>query len=45
MIKLVGLRVKTYSYLIEDGSKYKKVKDTKNMSSKENLNLEIIKAV
>ena len=45
MIKLVGLRAKTYSYLIEDGSEYKKAKGTKNMLSKENLNLETIKTV
>ena len=30
MTKLVGLRVKTDSYLIEDGSEDKKSKDTKN---------------
>ena len=29
MIKFVGLRAKTYSYLINDGSKDKKVKDKK----------------
>ena len=45
MIKLVGLRAKTYSYLIEDGSENKKAKGTKNMLSKENLNLKIIKTV
>ena len=28
-IKLVGLKAKTYSYLIDDGSEDKKVKDTK----------------
>ena len=30
MAKFVGLRVKTYSYLIDHGSEDKKVKDTKN---------------
>ena len=29
MIKFIGLRVKTYSYLIHDGSKGKKAKGTK----------------
>ena len=29
MTKLVGLRAKTYSYLIEDGSEDKKAKGTK----------------
>ena len=29
MKKFVGLRAKTYSYLIDDGSKDKKAKDTK----------------
>ena len=29
MAKFVGLRVKTYSYLIDDDSEIKKVKDTK----------------
>ena len=30
MIKFVGLRAKTYSYLIDDSSEDKKAKDTKN---------------
>ena len=30
MIKFVGLRAKTYSYLIDDGSEDKKAKGTKN---------------
>ena len=37
--KNVGLWVKTYSYLIDEGSDYKKAKGTK----KGNLNLKIIK--
>ena len=32
MIKFVGLRVKTYSYLIHDSSEDKKAKDTKSVS-------------
>ena len=36
MIKFVGLRAKTYSYLIDDSSKDKKAKCTKN-SVKKNL--------
>ena len=30
MTKLVELRAKTYTYLIDDGSEDKKIKDTKN---------------
>ena len=45
MIKLVELRTKTYSYLIDDGSENKKAKVQKSVSSKENLNLKIIKTV
>ena len=30
--KFVGLRAKTYSYLIDDGSENKKAKDTKKVS-------------
>ena len=37
--KNAGLSVKTYSYLIDEGSDYKKAKGTK----KDNLNLKIIK--
>ena len=41
-----GLRAKTYSCLIDDGSKDKKAKGTKRkMTQKENLNLKIIKPV
>ena len=47
MIKFVGLRAKTYSYLIDDGSKDKKKekKAQKSVPWKENLNFKIIKAV
>ena len=45
MAKFVGLRVKTYSYLIDDGSEDKKGKTTKKCIIKKNLNLKIIKAV
>ena len=31
MIKFVGLRAETYSYLRDDGSKNKKAKGTKNV--------------
>ena len=34
MVKFVGLRAKTYSYLIDDGSKDKKAKDTKKVCHK-----------
>ena len=43
MIKFFGLRAKTYSYLIHDGSEDKKQKAQKSLSWKENLNLKIIK--
>ena len=39
MRKLVGLRAKTYSYLIVDDSKDKKAKDAKKYVIKKNLNL------
>ena len=45
MTKFVGLRAKIYSYLIDDGSEYEKAKAQKSVSSKENLNLKIVKAV
>ena len=45
MTKLVELRAKTYSYLIDDSSEDKKVKDTKKCVVKKNLNLKIIKTV
>ena len=43
MTKIVGLRAKTYSYLIDDGSEDKKAKGTKSVSSKEILILKVIK--
>ena len=42
--KFVGLRVKAFSYLIDDGSEDKKTKDTKRCVMK-NINLKIIKTV
>ena len=44
-VKLVGLRAKTYSYLIGDGSEDKKAKSTKKCIVKRNLNLKIVKTV
>ena len=38
--KFVGLRVKTYSYLIDDGSGDKKVKSTKTFAIKRKLKFE-----
>ena len=44
--KLVGLRAKTYSYLIDDSNEDKKNKKAqKSVSWKENLNLKILKTV
>ena len=43
--KFVGLRVKTCSYLIDDGSESKKAKSAKKCIIKENLILKIIKTV
>ena len=37
MIKFVGLRAKIYSYLIDDSSKDKKAKGTKNCVIKKKL--------
>ena len=45
MIKYVGLRVKTYSYLIDDSSEEKKSKGTKKCVIKRNLNFKIIKTI
>ena len=45
MTKCVGLGAKTYGYLIDDGSEYKKEKGTKRCVTKENLNLKIIETV
>ena len=42
--KFFGLRVKAFSYLIDDGSEDKKTKDTKRSVIK-NINLKIIKTV
>ena len=44
--KLVGLRAKTYSYLIDDSNEDEKNKKAqKSVSWKENLNLKILKTV
>ena len=43
--EFVGLREKTYSYLKDNNNEDKKAKDTKNVSSRENLNLKFIKTV
>ena len=40
MTKFFGLRARTYSYLIDDGSKGKKAKDTKNCAIKRKLKFE-----
>ena len=40
MIKFVGLRAETYSYLRDDGSKNKKVKGTKKCVIKRKLKFE-----
>ena len=45
MTDFVGLRAKTYSYLVDDGSEDKKAKGTKKCAIKKNLNLRIIKTV
>ena len=45
MTEFVGLRTKSYSYLIDDGSEDKKVKDTKMSVIKGKLKLKIIKTV
>ena len=45
MTKFVGIRAKTYSYLIDDGSEGKKQKAQKSMSEKQNLNMKTIKTV
>ena len=38
--KFVGLRAKTYSYLIDDGSENKKAKDTKKKCHKKKIKFE-----
>ena len=45
MKKFIGLRAKSYSYLIDDGSEDKKQKTQKRVSLKENSNFKIIKTV
>ena len=45
MTKFVGLRPKTYSYLINVGSEDKEAKGTKRCFMKRKLNLKIIKSV
>ena len=40
VIKFVGLRAKSYSYLIDDGSEGKKAKNTKNFVIKGNFQFE-----
>ena len=40
MIEFVGLRAKTYNYLIDDGSKDRKAKGTKKCVIKSNFKLE-----
>ena len=45
MTKFVGLRVKAYSYLIDDGSEDKIAKGTKRCAIKKTLNFKIIKTV
>ena len=43
MTKFVGLKAKTYRYLIDDGSEEKKRKGAKSCVIKEKLNLKLIK--
>ena len=45
MTKFVGLRAKSCSYLIDDGSEDKKAKDTKKCVIKRKLKFKIIKTV
>ena len=45
MAKFVGLRTKSFSYSIVDGSEDKKAKGTKKCVIKKELNLKIIKTV
>ena len=44
MTKFIGLRAKTYSYLIDDGSEDKKAKSTKKYVIKKS-SLKIIKTI
>ena len=43
MTKFVGLKVETYTYLIDDGSSDKKLKSTKKCVIKKKLKFEIYK--
>ena len=45
MTKFIGIRAKTYSYLIDDDNEDKKAKGTKKCVIKKNLKLKIIKTV
>ena len=45
MTKFVRIKSKTYSYLIDDGSKDKSAKGKKTLLQKKNLILKIIKTV
>ena len=45
MPEFAALRLKRYSYLIDDGDEKKERKDTKNVSQKESLNVKIINMV
>ena len=45
MTKFVGLRAKTYSYLIDDVSEDKKAKGTKKCVVKKDWNFKIIRTV
>ena len=45
MTEFVGLRARTHSYLIDDGSENKKRKKYKKVHYKKNLNLKIIKNI
>ena len=45
MTKFVGLRARTYSYLIDEGSEDKKPQNTEKCVIKRKLNLKIIKTV
>ena len=45
MKKLVELRTKTYSYLIDDGNEDKNVESTKKCIMEKKLNLKIINIV
>ena len=45
MTELIGLRAKTYSYLIDGGSEDKKAKGTKGCFTKRKLKLKTIKTL